>query len=55
MLFPGMDIVLQPREELVPGLQPAGQLAQGPWKNTLSQRQMVLSSSKILGGEGLGG
>lgn len=39
MLFPGMDTVLQPGGELVPGLQPAGQLAQGPWKSKLSQRQ----------------
>lgn len=38
MVLPGMDTVLQPGE-LVPGLQPAGQLAQGPWKCKLSQRQ----------------
>lgn len=38
MLFPGTDTVLQPGER-VPGLQPTGQLAQGPWKSKLSQRQ----------------
>lgn len=35
MLLPGMDTVLQPEGELVPGLQPAGQLAQGPQKSKL--------------------
>ena len=39
MLFPGMDTVLQPGGELVPGPQPAGQLAQSPRKSKLSQGQ----------------
>lgn len=37
MLFPGMDTVLQPGGQPVPGLQPAGQLAQSPRKSELSQ------------------
>lgn len=43
-LLPGMGTVLQPGD-LVPGLQPAGQLAQGPWKSKLSQKQIDSSSS----------
>lgn len=39
MLLPGMDTVLQPEGEPVPGLQLAGQLAQGPWKSKLSKKQ----------------
>lgn len=38
MFLPGMDTLLQPEGELVPGLQPAAQLIQGPWKSILSQR-----------------
>lgn len=38
MFLPGMDTLLQPEGELVPGLQPAAQLVQGPWKSILSQR-----------------
>lgn len=48
MLLPGMDTVLQPEGELVPGLQPAGQLAQGPQKSKLkpvAKRKVLISSN----------
>lgn len=56
MLLPGMDTVLQPEGEPVPGLQHAGQLARGPQKSKLKPagERKVLISPKIPCGVALG-